>query len=1062
MTVENTNPIQHLTANGQSTVFAINFAVENKNNLKVTVNGTTVSVNDYSYNSSTNAVVFNTAPVNGTEVVVERVTSLERSVNYQTYNNSFRPETLNYDLDRIWRVLQEQNIVDAEILARLKDEIDWRIAHDNQVLANIDNEADQRRLVDERIRDEIDQETEDRHATDELIREEIAQEVEARRTHDLNYDTLAQVRDLQVFGALKDYLDTIIASTSPNVFGGVTAGIVFALDKKSVQTHLEDIYQKIVEERQALQAEESRAKAAENSIDQRAKSAEQVLDQKIDIETNRATAAAVTLQANITTETNRAVAAEQTLRNQINANGVGNRSYLTYAEMVADQANITANQKATVTNDPTSSKNGDYQYNGTTFTKAAYDILTQAKTYTTDQIQLGINRTNGHFLYNPYFEKSGNDLYVKLTQYSDGNTFFIRANNKADSQITYDTAITTLSSYFGEDKYPVTSPSGVEGCFKLVGTDYIVYDEVAKALIGISRPSIATTSNYTIIVANNYTEVGRCIEEAAILNKLLTLEIERKLNISRNTNPALVVNGNNAQNHHENLNANLKSIARNRIVYETATRKMYIPTDTTVYTDTSASVAYRFSAPVEVDCTSGFQVNETSTTSLCRVYLNLENGSLYAKPYTYIPTRIEMKTWVCFCVIRHQEVNARIVDIYATFDFTIDGSVNGLPLGGQRPLVIMGATAENTLVGFNTTQKTITFPRDTLLKYESLVWVLDSDKVVDVNLSTSAYVVYWNLIDNSFITKAWSETPLSTERYSLLPVMAVRNGSQLITGGKGVQSIKIDASFKYAIDGKLFGIQVDSVVKNFLDDTVKAVNHRGFNTAPENTLPAYILSNKQGYSYVECDISFTQDGVPVLLHDDTVNRTSNGTGSIKDLTLEQVKVLDFGAWKNQSYAGTTIPTFEEFLKLCHRLNLHPYIELKTSTPIDSAKATLLVNLVKKTGLEGRVSWISFSSSQLNQIKLVDPKARLGLVGTASKAMFNQALALKTGQNEVFVDCATGTGTTYELVQEALALGLPYEVWTENTKANVVKLADYGVTGISTDNLNIREILNEAG
>src|SRR5690606_5540979 len=135
-----------------------------------------------------------------------------------------------------------------ESLARLQEAIDWRIEHDEQVLANINNEADQRRVVGERIR------------------EEIEQEAEPSRTHDLNYDSLSQVRDLQIFESLKQYLDTIVATTESNVFGGVTAGIVFALDKKSVQTHLEDIHQKLIEERQAIQAEEQRATAEESLI----------------------------------------------------------------------------------------------------------------------------------------------------------------------------------------------------------------------------------------------------------------------------------------------------------------------------------------------------------------------------------------------------------------------------------------------------------------------------------------------------------------------------------------------------------------------------------------------------------------------------------------------------------------------------------------------------------------------------------------------------------------------------------------------------------------------------
>lgn len=345
MTVENTNPIQHFTANGETTVFAISFAVEGKDNIKVTVDGTDVSINDYSYNALTNSVVFNTAPVDGVEVVVERVTSLERSINYQTYNNSFRPETLNYDLDRIWHVLQEQNIVDAEILARIKEEIEWR------------------------------------RTQDDTIRAEIAEEVEARRNLDLNYDTLARVRELQVFDALKSYTDTYIAATDPSIFGGVTAGVVFALDKKSVQTHLEDIYAKLVDERQALQVEENRAKAVEISIDQRAKNAEQNLDQKIEAEQIRATSKEAQLQSNISQETDRATIVEQSLQSQINAVGVGNKAYTTYTTMVADKANIPAKSKITVTNDPIASNNGDYQYDGTAFTKSAYDTLTQSKNY---------------------------------------------------------------------------------------------------------------------------------------------------------------------------------------------------------------------------------------------------------------------------------------------------------------------------------------------------------------------------------------------------------------------------------------------------------------------------------------------------------------------------------------------------------------------------------------------------------------------------------------------------------------------------------------------------------
>ncbi|MDC5195567.1 SGNH/GDSL hydrolase family protein [Acinetobacter baumannii] len=102
----------------------------------------------------------------------------------------------------------------------------------------------------------------------------------------------------------------------------------------------------------------------------------------IEVEKNRALAAESALDTKINTETARATAAEAALDTKINANGVGNRAYKTYAEMDADKANIPAKSKVTVTNDSTASNNGDWQWDGTTFTKSTYDPLQQSKNYT--------------------------------------------------------------------------------------------------------------------------------------------------------------------------------------------------------------------------------------------------------------------------------------------------------------------------------------------------------------------------------------------------------------------------------------------------------------------------------------------------------------------------------------------------------------------------------------------------------------------------------------------------------------------------------------------------------
>ena len=122
--------------------------------------------------------------------------------------------------------------------------------------------------------------------------------------------------------------------------------------------------------------------------------------------------------------------------------------------------------------------------------------------------------------------------------------------------------------------------------------------------------------------------------------------------------------------------------------------------------------------------------------------------------------------------------------------------------------------------------------------------------------------------------------------------------------------------------------KIDERIINYF---VKGINHRGANLeAPENTLPAFKLSKKNGFMYVETDVAFTSDNVAVLLHDETIDRTSNGTGNISQLTYDYVRSLDFGSWFSSEYAGTKIPSLDEFLTLCRNLSLHPYLELKSS------------------------------------------------------------------------------------------------------------------------------------
>lgn len=242
------------------------------------------------------------------------------------------------------------------------------------------------------------------------------------------------------------------------------------------------------------------------------------------------------------------------------------------------------------------------------------------------------------------------------------------------------------------------------------------------------------------------------------------------------------------------------------------------------------------------------------------------------------------------------------------------------------------------------------------------------------------------------------------------------------------------------------------------DDFVKSINHRGFAEAPENTLSAFKLSYKKGFKYVECDVSFTSDNVAVLLHDGTIDRTSNGTGSINFMTFDDVRTLDFGSWKSEDYAGEQIPSFNEFIALCRNLGLHPYIELKAGK---ETQIKALVDVVKKHGMKGKVSWISFDSAYLNYIKAVDPAARLGfVVSDISESTINTVTeSLRTGENEVFIDCAASNVTAGK-VELCAAQDIPLEVWTVNNEDTIKALNVY-VSGVTSDNLKAGSILAAA-
>jgi len=119
------------------------------------------------------------------------------------------------------------------------------------------------------------------------------------------------------------------------------------------------------------------------------------------------------------------------------------------------------------------------------------------------------------------------------------------------------------------------------------------------------------------------------------------------------------------------------------------------------------------------------------------------------------------------------------------------------------------------------------------------------------------------------------------------------------------------------------------------------VAHRGDSArAPENTYPAFAKALAAGVRRLELDVRFTHGDVPVLMHDETVDRTTNGTGAVSALTLDQIRALDAGSWFGKQYRGTRVPTLFDILKLAKSRNASVLVELKT-LPTEAQMAQFL-------------------------------------------------------------------------------------------------------------------------
>lgn len=223
--------------------------------------------------------------------------------------------------------------------------------------------------------------------------------------------------------------------------------------------------------------------------------------------------------------------------------------------------------------------------------------------------------------------------------------------------------------------------------------------------------------------------------------------------------------------------------------------------------------------------------------------------------------------------------------------------------------------------------------------------------------------------------------------------------------------------------------------------------HRGDRSlAPENTIPALQAALDSSMTFVETDLQLTADGVPVIIHDPTVDRTTSGTGAVEDLTLAELKALDAGSWFSADFAGVTVPTFDEFLGIFSHSRKKALIELKGFWTADEVQ--IVTSLVYRAGVQDRVVFATFDFTTLRNIESVAPVFPRVIIrrelpeDPVALAEFYGAIAVLTSPKSV-----ERAPEVVDLMHEA---GIGILLYTLNSESRWSEALALGVDGIVTD------------
>lgn len=242
------------------------------------------------------------------------------------------------------------------------------------------------------------------------------------------------------------------------------------------------------------------------------------------------------------------------------------------------------------------------------------------------------------------------------------------------------------------------------------------------------------------------------------------------------------------------------------------------------------------------------------------------------------------------------------------------------------------------------------------------------------------------------------------------------------------------------------------------NSTVTLISHRGLNKlAPENTLEAAVKSAEYGYSYVEFDIRRTKDGVWVLMHDEDIDRMTDGEGKVSDLTYKQIISCRIDEGKNLKDALSyviTVPTLEQMLTLCSEKSLKPVIEIKDGGTEHIPELLSFIAARRNTGM----MIISFDREQIEYISSFINSGKTTFITEnielywLTNNLDGETLETAAKTPEIGVSFNGNKAGTQKEIDAFTEKGIKLACWTIDSPSKLEKLYERGITTFTTNRI----------